>query len=222
MFFLREGETLHLRAWEYNACRIMTALARIFEANGGRVKKETGGFVCNRIAEEAIQDYKGKLANYNRWLDDPDITPGRKAALEKARAGFAEKLAKVEAAPNGPVAVTQATHITAVLNGVYYYAEFDDIFLTPLQIIKTPVVNGEYSRDATLVDGKYYGYDCFVVPSAPQEKVEAVAREIFDSLVAADMTPKRIDRKRIRVQNTHDSRWHWEFKQWERYEPLNF
>lgn len=41
MYVLYEGERLYLSAWEYNAARVLTELARIVKNNGGTVAPQT-------------------------------------------------------------------------------------------------------------------------------------------------------------------------------------
>ena len=48
----KDGERLYLRAWEYNAARIITELARIIENHGGRVKPTNTAIISDRSAEE--------------------------------------------------------------------------------------------------------------------------------------------------------------------------
>lgn len=45
MFFYHEGDTLYLKAWEYNTTLVLEKLAKIIEAAGGRVKSATKGFI---------------------------------------------------------------------------------------------------------------------------------------------------------------------------------
>lgn len=46
----KDGERLYLRAWEYNAARIITELARIIENHGGRVKPTNTAIISDRNA----------------------------------------------------------------------------------------------------------------------------------------------------------------------------
>lgn len=48
---IKDGERLYLRAWEYNAARIITELARIIESHGGRVKPTNTAIISERSAE---------------------------------------------------------------------------------------------------------------------------------------------------------------------------
>lgn len=45
MFFYHEGDTLYLKAWEYNTALVLKVLAELIEVNGGRVKPANKGFI---------------------------------------------------------------------------------------------------------------------------------------------------------------------------------
>jgi hypothetical protein len=49
---IKDGERLYLRAWEYNAARIITELANIVNNHGGRVKPTHTAIISDRSAEE--------------------------------------------------------------------------------------------------------------------------------------------------------------------------
>ena len=49
---IKDGERLYLRAWEYNAARIMTELANIVNNHGGRVKPTHTAIISDRSAKE--------------------------------------------------------------------------------------------------------------------------------------------------------------------------
>lgn len=48
----KDGERLYLRAWEYNAARIITELANIVNNHGGRVKPTHTAIISDRSTEE--------------------------------------------------------------------------------------------------------------------------------------------------------------------------
>ena len=49
---IKDGERLYLRAWEYNAARIITELANIVNNHGGRVKPTHTAIISDRSAKE--------------------------------------------------------------------------------------------------------------------------------------------------------------------------
>lgn len=52
---LNDGERLYLRAWEYNAARILTELANIVNKHGGRVKPTHTAIISNRSSTEQAE-----------------------------------------------------------------------------------------------------------------------------------------------------------------------
>lgn len=52
---MKDGERLYLRAWEYNASRILTELAKIVTNNGGRVKPTNTAIISDRSAKEEAE-----------------------------------------------------------------------------------------------------------------------------------------------------------------------
>lgn len=48
----KENQRLYLRAWEYNAARIITELAKVVQNHGGRVKPTNTALISDRSAEE--------------------------------------------------------------------------------------------------------------------------------------------------------------------------
>lgn len=51
MFVMKANERLYLRAWEYNAARILSELANIVRNNGGKVKPTKNAIVSDRDNE---------------------------------------------------------------------------------------------------------------------------------------------------------------------------
>jgi hypothetical protein len=68
---LKEGERLYLRAWEYNAARIITELANIVENHGGRVKPTNAAIISDRSAKEETEPITVTHTSYISFvLDD--------------------------------------------------------------------------------------------------------------------------------------------------------
>jgi hypothetical protein len=68
---LKEGERLYLRAWEYNAARIITELANIVETHGGRVKPTNAAIISDRSAKEETEPITVTHTSYISFvLDD--------------------------------------------------------------------------------------------------------------------------------------------------------
>lgn len=52
---IKDGERLYLRAWEYNAARIISELANIVKNRGGRVKPTNKAIISDRSAKEEAE-----------------------------------------------------------------------------------------------------------------------------------------------------------------------
>ena len=52
---IKDGERLYLRAWEYNAARIISELANIVKNHGGRVKPTNTAIISDRSATEEAE-----------------------------------------------------------------------------------------------------------------------------------------------------------------------
>ena len=52
---IKDGERLYLRAWEYNAARIISELANIVKNHGGRVKPTNKAIISDRSATEEAE-----------------------------------------------------------------------------------------------------------------------------------------------------------------------
>ena len=52
---IKDGERLYLRAWEYNAARIISELANIVKNHGGRVKPTNTAIISDRSATDEAE-----------------------------------------------------------------------------------------------------------------------------------------------------------------------
>ena len=52
---IKDGDRLYLRAWEYNAARIISELANIVKNHGGRVKPTNKAIISDRSATEEAE-----------------------------------------------------------------------------------------------------------------------------------------------------------------------
>lgn len=68
---MKDGERLYLRAWEYNASRIISELAKIVESHGGRVKPTNTAIISDRSATEESEPITVTHTSYISFvLDD--------------------------------------------------------------------------------------------------------------------------------------------------------
>lgn len=66
----KDGKRLYLRAWEYNAARIITELANIVKNHGGRVKPTHTAIISDRSAEEENEPITVTHTNYISFVLD--------------------------------------------------------------------------------------------------------------------------------------------------------
>lgn len=67
---IKDGERLYLRAWEYNASRILTELSKIVINNGGRVKPTKTAIISDRSAKEEIEPIAVTHTSYITFVLD--------------------------------------------------------------------------------------------------------------------------------------------------------
>jgi hypothetical protein len=206
MIVTKENERLYPRTWEYNAARIMTALAKIIENNAGRVKYPHAAIISDRIHDAAIRDYMEKIERFTA-LEKENSKPARAAAIVE----FKKKLEEKQAINNDPIRVTHTSYITFILNDFYYYFQVDSNPFFPFYYVKAPINGGRYSRDAAMIETKKeWLYDCFLLGNAANGDITEAANFIFNMLVNANNTPVIRDKRRERVPNTYSAGYHYE------------
>ena len=67
---IKDGERLYLRAWEYNAARIITELANIVNNHGGRVKPSNTAIISDRSAGEKSEPITVTHTTYISFILD--------------------------------------------------------------------------------------------------------------------------------------------------------
>lgn len=217
---LKDGERLYLTAWEYNAARIMTALARIVDNHGGRVKPTKTAIISNRAVTTAIKKIQADIERVNSAIARIGDNERRTAALQQ----HLQQLEKFENINNDPITVTHTTYITFILDDVHYYYQVDDNPFFEFYYHKTPVINGKYSRDAAIVeDKKEWLYDCFFGSKCSDAEIVEAANLIFNMLCNAANTPIMRDKHKQRVPNTYNGGYHMETVYApERFEKIDF
>lgn len=225
MFFTKEGQTLYLSSWEYNATLIISEIKKIVLDNGGRVKESgNNGFIVNRTVSELINK-----ARINKDTLTENINSGKVENNEKRQAyldKMQDEINKLSAINNDPVAVSNGSYISFIFDNTYYYFQISDNPFFEHYFTKTPVVNGKYSKDACLEEmntewifDSFFGIPCAEIS---EDRKEA-ANMIFNNLVTAKNSVKRIDSHRVRVSNTYNSGYHYEtIKEKERFETITF
>lgn len=208
MYFYHEGDTLYLKSWEYNACLIINDLEKIVTENGGRVEQSrfNKGFVVNRSITSAIQDLELKIEKITKALEFND---GHKEARKNTIAKYQEEISDLKSIKNDPVPVNHGTYTHFIIDGVYYSVEFQDNPFFDHWYVKTPVVNGERSKDAYSEKIGYMG-DGFLSWDIDAETIHNKALEIFEFLRTANNCGIHREKHKRRVPNTYDGGYHYE------------
>lgn len=207
MLVLKENERLYPDSWEYNGARIMSKLAEIVVENGGRVKPCKKALISNRSIDIMKTNCSLRLEKL-KSLEEKKHKDVLVAAIEKKE----KDLEELEQIKNDPITVTHTSYISFVLENTYYYFQLDDNPLFEFLLVKTPIKNGKYSRDAALEETeKDWLEDCFLkLERAPEKDIEEAAKKIFDMLVSSKNSSIILDKRRVRVQNLYNSGYHYE------------
>ena len=213
---IKENERLYLRNWEYNASRVITRLAQIVIANGGKVKPIHNAIISNSTLQNHINQLESTLTQLKALEHIP--------AREEAIAAKEKELATYKAINNDPITVTHTSYISFVLNGIYYYFQVDHNFLFPFHYQKTPVVNNKRSRDAYLEESKKeWVYDSLLSCDCNEEIIEESANALFNELITAKNSGIHKEKSRRRVPNTYNNGYHYEtVYEKERFETIDF
>lgn len=218
MLALRNGERLYLTSWNYNCARVMTRLAEIVEEKGGRVKPNCSMLISNRSIDEKIRKIEAHMDGMRRVGEKL----GKEIDLSKCEAEIAE----LKATPNEPIEVTQGTYVIFVLNNTYYAYYADDNPFFDFMYIKTPVVDGKRSRnicgEADEEKVAWHKNELFEI-GCTDEIIRETAESLFNLLIEAKPSVKRLDSRRCRVPNVYGNGYHYErIYEKERFEKLDF
>lgn len=203
MFATHDGERLYLTSWCYNACLIMTELAKIVENEGGRVRPCHTAIISNRSITEAIHKVQDKIDRAST------LEPNEK--INAVIADWKAEKEKYEAINNEPIEVSQMLDISFALDGFYYGYSMNDNPFFPFHARKTRIKDGKYSLDACFEEvDKNWQWDCFYMMDCSKEDIKEAANLIFNQLL--EMNPSTIRRQgnRRRVPNTYDGGYHYE------------
>lgn len=206
MLVLKENERLYPDSWEYNGARIMSKLAEIIIENGGRVKPCKKAVISNRTIEEMKNKISEKLDLY-KSLEEKAHKDGRAAAIEKKE----KELKELESVKNDPIVVTHTSYISFIYDNTYYYYQMDDNPFFEFLLIKTPIKNNKYSRDAALEETeKDWLEDQLLKIGCSEKDINDAAKKIFDMLVSSKNSSIILDKKRVRVPNSYNNSYHYE------------
>ena len=118
-YTMKKTEKLFLNSWNYNAARILSALAVIIENNGGQIirgKYDNDYLLSNRSILEKIERDAERIELLEKHGKNADTL---KADLEQYKAAHADEAEK-------PIHCTHKSYIKFALDGNYYYYSTDD------------------------------------------------------------------------------------------------
>ena len=224
--FTQENQTLYLTTWQYNAALIIEELEKIVTNAGGSVKPARHrGYIENRSYCEAAKEAEMRALRLEAY--------GKNGNGEKLKNKISELREEAEElkkeAEKSRAAAGNLTYITFILNGKYYYMQFDENPFFDFFYQKTKVnERNERSRDIYLekLDKKWL-HDCFIMlsmqkPEIAEDRKEA-ANIIFNILTSAKESEKAIDTYRKRVPNYYNNGYHYEtVREKERFEKIDF
>ena len=204
MIVIKENERLYATSWQYNSARILTRLAQLITAQGGKVKPLNPAVLSDRNLEEACTATQRRLESSSTF--HPKVRESLISNLQK-------ELALFQSIPNTPITVTHTSYINFAMNGVYYFYSLDNNPLFPCHYIKTPIdpQSETYSGDACVEESSNPWFtDPLIGFGCPDSEIESAAGAILSLLLAAPLSTIRHDTKRTRIPNAYDSGYHFE------------
>lgn len=219
MLVLKDNERLYPDSWEYNGARIMSKLAELVVENGGRVAPCKKAVISNRTLDNIKTECSLRLEKL-KSLEEKKHKDVLVAAIEKKE----EDLKELEQIKNDPIVVTHTSYISFVLENTYYYFQLDDNPFFEFLLVKTPIKNGKYSRDAAAEETeKSWLDDCYLKIGCSENDINIAAKKIFNMLVSSKNSSIILDKKRVRVQNSYNNNYHYEtIYEKERFTSVNF
>lgn len=207
MIVMKDNERLYATTWQLNSARILTRLAQLVTAQGGKVKPLHPAVLSDRNLEDDIQDIEARIRTLTE-KENESHSDAQTLALQTCLS----HLDRLRAIPNTPIAVTHTSYISFAMNGLYYSYQLDSNPFFPFYYMKTPIENGTYSGDACLEDDpkSWLQDDSFIRFGCPQSEIESAAQAILALLLAAPLSTLRHDTQRTRIPNTYDSGYHYE------------
>lgn len=207
MITIYDNERLYATTWQYNSARILTRLAQLVAAKGGKVKPLHPAILTDRNLEDDIRDLETRIHDLTEQ-ENESHSASRTLALQTCL----DRLDRLQAIPNASITVTHTSYISFAMNDIYYSYQLDSNPFFPFYYLKTPIENGTYSGDACLEDDPkaWMQNDSLIRFGCPQSEIESAAQAILALLLAAPLSTIRHDTQRTRIPNTYDSGYHFE------------
>lgn len=207
MIVTKDNERHYATSWQLNSARILTRLAQLVTAQGGKVKPLHPAILSDRNLEDDIQDLETRIRTLTEQ-ENESHSDAQTLALQTCLS----HLDRLRAIPNTPITVTHTSYISFAMNGLYYSYQLDSNPFFPFYYMKTPIENGTYSGDACLANEPkpWLNDNSFIRFGCSDSEIETAAQAILALLLAAPLSTLRHDTKRTRIPNTYDSGSHFE------------
>lgn len=207
MIVTKDNQRLYATSWQYNSARILTRLAQLVTAQGGKVKPLHPAILSDRNLEDDIQDIEVRI----RTLTEQENESHSDAQILALQTCLS-RLDRLRAIPNTPITVTHTSYISFIMNGLYYSYQLDSNPFLLFYYLKTPIENGTYSGDACLANEPkpWLNDNSFIRYGCSDSEIETAAQAILALLLAAPLSTLRHDTQRTRIPNTYDSGYHFE------------
>ena len=208
MIVTKDNKRFYATSWQYNSARILTRLAQLITAQGGKVKPLYPAVISDRNLEEVCTAAQRRLVSSCKA--GPTSHPKER---ETQISNLKKELARFQAIPNAPITVTHTSYINFTMNGVYYSYSLNDNPFFPFYYIKTLIdpKSETYSGDACMEESsKSWFTDPLIGFGCPDSEIESAAGAILSLLLVAPLSTIRHDTKRTRIPNTYDDGYHFE------------
>lgn len=207
MIVTKDNQRLYATTWQLNSARILTRLAQLVTAQGGKVKPLRPAVLSDHNLEDDIQDIEARIRTLTE-RENESHSDAQTLALQTCLSS----LDRLRAIPNTPITVTHTSYISFAMNGLYYSYQLDSNPFLPFYYLKTPIENGTYSGDACLANEPkpWLNDNSFIRYGCSDSEIETAAQAILSLLLAAPQSTFRHDTKRTRVPNIYDSGYHFE------------
>ena len=206
MIVMKDNERHYATSWQLISARILTRLAQLVTAQGGKVKPLHPAVLSDRNLEDEILDIEARIRTLTEQ-ENESHSDAQTLALQTCLS----RLDRLRAIPNTPITVTHTSYISFAMNGLYYSYQLDSNPFFPFYYLKTPIENGTYSGDACVENAsKSWAVNALLGFGCPQSEIETAAQAILALLLAAPLSTLRHDTQRTRIPNTYDSGYHFE------------
>lgn len=206
---------LYLANWSYNMALVFDEIEKIVLNNNGKlcghIPYDYPCLIENRELSAFIRESKERIERYEALEREKRYEPRTNALIE-----LKDKLAKAEQIPNGPIETSHSSYIGFVFDGYYYYFQVSD----------NPFFEHHFQKIKVNEDGSYVGeyyleevkrdwlFDCLFKWSCTAEERREIANLIFNSLVNGRCSQQVYHREKVKVPNTYNNSYHWEWKEW--------